>query len=212
MFEKNETRAPQGRRTGVDPVFLVSWPGGSWQATAVYAAVIFATYLAAFWLALVFWTARDIRQRSASPATQLAAPLLVLLFFLPGHWLYLVMRPRYTREQQYVRALEEEALRLDLDQQISCPACSRHVREDFLVCPACRTQLKQACSKCRKPLANAWVACPYCGLDRSAEPAPQVAAGGTEETPAQPVEGPPVPVVMTAVAANASDNSQQAAS
>ena len=203
-------------------MFLVSWPGGSWQTTAVYVAVIFATYVAAFWLTLVFWTARDIRQRSSSPAAQIGAPLIVLFGFLPGHWLYLIMRPRYTRAQLYARALEEEALRLELDRQVSCPSCSRTVRDDYLVCPACKAQLKQACANCSKPLANAWVACPYCATERNpASRTPEVIAGRALPDiqaeplpqPAEPAAQPqPVPVVMTAVAAAAaSDNNQAAA-
>lgn len=147
-------------------MFLVGWPGGSWQTTALWVGFLVGTYIAAFWLTLVFWTARDIRQRSSSTAVQVAAPLLVLMTFLPGLWLYLVMRPRYTRAQLYSRTLEEEALRLELDRDVACPSCSRPIREDYLVCPACREQLKSACTSCSKPLANAWVACPYCCAER----------------------------------------------
>jgi hypothetical protein len=96
--------------------------------------------------------------------------LLVLVTFLPGLWIYLVMRPRYTRAQLYARMLEEEALRLELDRDVACPSCSRPIREDFLVCPACRAQLKSACTSCSKPLANAWVACPYCCAERPPGP------------------------------------------
>lgn len=148
-------------------MFLIGWPGGSWQASAWLAALLFGAYVAAFWLTLVFWTARDIRQRSDSPAAHLAAPLLVLLGFLPGLCLYLVVRPRSTRAQLYTRLLEEEALRLELDRQVACPACSRPIRDDYLVCPACKAELKSACTSCSKPLANAWVVCPYCGVERA---------------------------------------------
>ncbi|MCZ2108097.1 MAG: hypothetical protein LC118_00750, partial [Dehalococcoidia bacterium] len=75
---------------------LVSWPGGEWQATAKMAGAILAIYLAAIWITLVFWTYRDIRQRSRDPILQTVSVLLVLLFFLPGHWIYLILRPRYT--------------------------------------------------------------------------------------------------------------------
>ncbi len=147
-------------------MFLIGWPGGSWQATAVIVAIVLGTYIAAFWLALVFWTARDIRQRTSSIAAQIAAPLLVLFLFLPGLWLYIVLRPRYTQAQLYARMLEEEALRLELDRQVGCPACGRSVKDDYLVCPACMTTLKEPCARCSKPLANAWVICPYCGTER----------------------------------------------
>lgn len=145
---------------------LVSWPGGDWEATAKMAAVIFGLYLAAIWITLVFWTYRDIRQRSRDPILQTASVLLVLLFFLPGHWIYLILRPRYTLTELYERSLEEEALLQELEDQKACPTCKRRVLDDFLICPSCRTQLKEPCRSCQKPLSYAWVACPFCGLEK----------------------------------------------
>ncbi|HEY8491905.1 MAG TPA: zinc ribbon domain-containing protein, partial [Dehalococcoidia bacterium] len=40
------------------------------------------------------------------------------------------------------------------------------VQDDFIVCPSCRTQLKEACVNCGRPLNYVWVACPYCATDR----------------------------------------------
>ncbi|MGE5595158.1 MAG: double zinc ribbon domain-containing protein [Hyphomicrobiales bacterium] len=175
-------------------VFLMSWPGGSWEATAWYVAFIIGSYVLALWLTLVYWTARDIRHRSSSPAVQAAATLLVLCFFLPGQLLYIVMRPRYTRAERYAMALEEEALRMELDRDVACPKCSRSIREDYLVCPACKTELKQPCVNCTKPLANAWVVCPYCGTERAGQPAALPA--GREEPRVQPLPVPATPTVL----------------
>ena len=54
----------------------VPWPGGSWEATVKYIVAILLIYLAALWLTLVFWTYRDIRQRSRDPFVQSCAVLL----------------------------------------------------------------------------------------------------------------------------------------
>lgn len=143
-----------------------SWPGGSWEATARYVVAVLAIYLAAIWVALVFWTYRDIRQRTRDPILQTVAVLLVLIFFLPGHWVYLIVRPRHTLTELYERSLEEEALLQELEDQKACPTCKRRVLEDYLICPSCRTQLKEPCRQCSKPLSYAWVACPYCGLEK----------------------------------------------
>lgn len=143
-----------------------SWPGGSWEATVKYVVAITALYLAAIWLTLVFWTYRDIRQRTRDPILQTVAVLLVLVFFLPGHWIYLIVRPRYTLAEMYERSLEEEALLQDLEDQKACPTCKRRVLDDYLICPSCRTQLKESCRSCSKPLSYAWVACPFCGLEK----------------------------------------------
>ncbi len=156
-------------------MFLVSWPGGDWQATVKYVVVILAIYLAILWVTLVFWAYRDIRQRSRDPVIQAAAVLLVLLFFLPGHWVYLILRPRYTLTELYERSLEEEALLQDLEDQKACPTCKRRVLDDYLICPSCRTQLKEPCRNCGKPLSYAWVSCPYCAVDKPAREMPRPA-------------------------------------
>ncbi|MCC6421768.1 MAG: zinc ribbon domain-containing protein [Gemmataceae bacterium] len=178
-------------------MFFLSWPGGSWEATVRYAVAVVAVYLAAIWLTLVFWTYRDIRQRSRDPIVQMMAVLLVLFFFLPGHWIYLILRPRYTLTELYERSLEEEALLQELEDQKGCPTCKRRVQDDFLMCPSCRTQLKEPCRSCSKPLSYAWVACPFCGLEkapRETQPrhAGRPAPSGATRVPPQrrPISGP----------------------
>ena len=168
-------------------MFLVSWPGGDWETTVKYVVVVLAIYLAVLWVTLVFWAYRDIRQRSRDPVIQAAAVLLILLFFLPGHWVYLILRPRYTLTELYERSLEEESLLQDLEDQKSCPTCKRRVLDDFLICPSCRTQLKEPCRNCGKPLSYAWVSCPYCGVDKPAREGPRPArAPGVRPTPQSP--------------------------
>ena len=147
-------------------MFLVPVLGDNWQTTVKFVVAIAIIYLAAIWLTLIFWTYRDIRQRSRDPILQTVAVLLVLVFFLPGHWIYLIVRPRNTLTELYERSLEEEALLQELEDQKSCPTCKRRVHDDFLICPSCRTQLKEPCRSCAKPLSYAWVACPFCGLEK----------------------------------------------
>jgi len=180
-------------------MFLASWPGGSWEATLRYGIVFTAIFLSAFWVAVVFWTYRDIRQRTRDPILQTAAVLLVLIFNFPGHWIYLIVRPRYTLTELYERSLEEEALLQELEDQKACPTCKRRVKDEYLVCPSCRTQLKEACRQCSKPLSYAWVACPYCGLEKppregvGPRPVRVPGAGGGAPSPRpRPVAPPPV--------------------
>ncbi len=148
-------------------MFLVEWPGGSWEATAKGVALVIGVYLAALWLTLIFWTVRDIRQRTRDPIAQTIAVLLVTVFFVFGLWIYMILRPRYTLVEVYERSLEEEALLQDLEDQKACPTCKRRVSDEFLVCPSCRTQLKEPCRSCAKPLSYAWIACPFCGLEKA---------------------------------------------
>jgi RNA polymerase subunit RPABC4/transcription elongation factor Spt4 len=188
----------------------ISWPGGSWETTFQYAAFILGTYAAALWVTIIYWTFRDIRQRTRDSILQAFSVLLVVCLFLPGLWIYLILRPRYTLSELYERSLEEEALLQELEDQKACPTCRRRVKDDFLVCPSCRTQLKELCRSCSRPLSYAWNACPYCGLEKMPRtayqqrprpveraaghrPTPVAAAatGTTSPAPARPAPRPP---------------------
>lgn len=177
-------------------MFLISWPGGDWEATLKIVIAVAAIYLAVIWLTLIFWTYRDIRQRTRDPILQTVAVLLVLVFFLPGHWVYLIVRPRYTLSELYERSLEEEALLQELEDQKACPTCKRRVHDDFLICPSCRTQLKEPCRSCAKPLSYAWVACPFCGLEKppregfGPRPARAMSRPAPASRPQQPPQAP----------------------
>jgi hypothetical protein len=148
-------------------MFLVEWPGGSWEATLQYVLLILGTYAAALWITLIYWTFRDIRQRTRDGILQAFSVILVTALFLPGLWIYLILRPRHTLTELYERSLEEEALLQELEDQKACPTCRRRVKDDYLVCPSCRTQLKELCRSCSKPLSYAWNACPFCGLEKT---------------------------------------------
>lgn len=154
-------------------MFIVSWPGGSWETTLLWVGMALGAYVLTFWLALVFWTARDIRQRSGNIAAQAGAVLLVAGGFLPGHWLYLVLRPRTTRNQRYAHTLEAAALEEVLGEGEFCVGCGYPVKDEYLVCPSCRLELKSLCVSCTRPVDERWLACPYCmhGLREEAKPA-----------------------------------------
>lgn len=149
----------------------------SWLTMAEVVGKGIALYVALVWAATAYWALRDIRRRSNDPFVQAAATALVTLAFLPGLWLYLILRPRVTLEERYERQLEAEAVLSELAERQSCPTCVRPVKDDYLVCPACRTRLKEPCDACGRALNRAWLACPGCGA-ATAAPAhrPAVAA------------------------------------
>lgn len=120
-------------------------------------------FLAALWVSLIVWTYRDVRARARDPLVRVLAVLVVALLNLPGVLVYLILRPRYTMEEEYQRTLEEEALLQALEDLSLCPGCERRVREDWLVCPHCQTKLKKACHQCGKLMELPWNICPYCG-------------------------------------------------
>lgn len=119
-------------------------------------------YTVALWFALVLWTFRDIESRSRSVVSQVFSTLVVVLFFLPGVLIYLILRPKQTLDEAFARSLEEEYLLQDLEDLSLCPTCSRPVRDEFVVCPTCYTELRQACPVCSKLVDLSWAICPYC--------------------------------------------------
>ena len=141
--------------------------GDSWQNAAALAATLGGAYLLVFWISIVAWTYRDIRDRSRDVAFQVVAVLLVLVFNVLGLVIYLILRPRETLAEAYARSLEEEALLQELEEQGICPSCKRYITGEFVICPYCRTQLKEPCIKCGRPLSFNWLACPYCASSRS---------------------------------------------
>lgn len=144
----------------------LSWPGGSWQSTVQIVAAVVLTYVVVLWVAALVWVFRDIRDRSRDPFYHAVAVFMVLVFNLPGLWLYLILRPKLTLADAYERTLEEEALLQELEDQKGCPNCHRRVLDDYIVCPSCTTQLKEPCPQCARPLSYSWVACPYCATQR----------------------------------------------
>lgn len=120
-------------------------------------------FLVALWIALVFWTWRDIRNRHRDRLVHILAVGLVALLSLPGILVYLVLRPQRTLEDEYERTLEEEALLQAIEDQSLCPGCERRVQADWIVCPNCQTKLKKTCFHCSRLMELPWNICPYCG-------------------------------------------------
>lgn len=128
----------------------------------LFAAGFSAAFLAALWLALIFWAARDIRKRSRDRFMRVLAVIVVALLFLPGVLVYLILRPQRTLEEEYQCSLEEEALLQTIEDTSLCPGCSRRVQSDWIACPTCHLSLKKTCINCGKVIDLPWNLCPYC--------------------------------------------------
>jgi hypothetical protein len=171
-------------------MLLAIWDDGVWQDAVTIVAIVLFAYLAVMWVAALVWTYRDIASRTRDPLTQTVSVLTVLVFNLPGMFLYLILRPKDTIADRYDRQLEAEALLHEIQEQATCPSCRRRVQDEFVACPYCRSTLRTPCESCEKPLLARWVVCPYCGKDRGlhavAPARPQgVPSGGgpTEDAP-----------------------------
>ena len=117
-------------------------PDGLLTAIQLLLALLGA-YVAAFWFCLVVWTFRDIQKRSHDVLVQVLATILVMLFNIPGLILYTILRPSETLAEAHARSLEEESLIQEIEDRQACPTCKRRVQSDYLLCPGCRTQLRQ---------------------------------------------------------------------
>jgi RNA polymerase subunit RPABC4/transcription elongation factor Spt4 len=146
----------------------------------LYFSAAFGAFLVALWISLVFWTWRDIRARSHDRLLRVLAPLVVLVLSLPGVIVYLILRPPRTLEEEYQRALEEEALLAGVETSANCPGCGRRTAPDWQICPHCHTRLRKSCTRCGRLLELPWNLCPYCGTPSQIgqpEAAPQPGAG-----------------------------------
>lgn len=119
-------------------------------------------YTLALWFALIVWAFRDIESRSRSVVAQIFSTLLVVLFFVPGALIYLLLRPRETLDEAFGRALEEEYLLQDLEDLNLCTTCHHPVRDDFVVCPHCYTELRRTCPSCERLIDVNWAICAFC--------------------------------------------------
>lgn len=122
-----------------------------------------ATYFVLLSLSLVVWTWNDISARSRDIFARLLAPLMVLVFNLPGLLLYSILRPHETLAEAYERELEAEALLQDMEERDVCPKCGYPTQPDFMICPLCQTEIRSACLSCGRLLQLNWKTCPYCG-------------------------------------------------
>lgn len=151
----------------------------------------FGAFLFAFWIAMGIWTFHDIRQRTRDWLVIILAVVLVLVFPLIGLLLYLMIRPKATLADVYDRALEEEALLRELEQTQACSNCGVPVKDAWVYCPNCHSQLQHNCPNCGSLVRNDWEICVFCGTVQ------QRAAQRRMEPVAQPLLQPAPPPAAT---------------
>lgn len=135
--------------------------------TAFTIAIVYAVMvLAAFWLAMIIWTYRDMRARSRDGMAQILVVLMVAVLTLPGLLIYMFLRPRETLSEAYERSLEEEALLQEIEEKPTCPGCGQRVQANWQACPYCHTRLKKPCIACRSLIELSWNLCPYCATSQ----------------------------------------------
>ena len=129
---------------------------------------VLGAFLFAFWIAMGIWTFNDIRSRTRDWLAILLACLLVLIFPIVGLVLYSMIRPKETLAEIYDRALEEEALLRELEETMACYSCGVPVKDEWVYCPNCHSQLQHACLNCSKLVRQDWDICVNCGTMQQA--------------------------------------------
>ena len=163
----------------------------SWESIVTVVVVILIAYAVVLSIGAIYWTYRDVRGRTRDGWAQAVSVLLVAIFNMPGLMLYLILRPHETLNEAYERRLEAEVLMREMpDARPACPGCQRSISEEFIVCPQCRTKLRQPCASCGRPLDLNWTACPYCATPSAhVEPA-SPASSAAQDGPPPPAEEP----------------------
>lgn len=116
-----------------------------------------------FWLGLAYWMYRDARRRVTDPLLTGSAALLGVAVPYLGAVIYLLVRPPETLAEAHARELEVLALSQRINRRDDhCPVCRAETEPNYLVCPVCTTQLRQACRGCEQALDPLWQVCPYC--------------------------------------------------
>ena len=157
---------------------------------------ILIAFVVVFWLSLIIWTFRDIRSRTQDLILQIAATVLVAVFFVGGLFIYMILRPRQTLAEIYERQLEEESLLAEMTERQTCSNCHARIEPDFQICPSCGQKLKRSCPKCERLLELRWAYCPYCatnlagGLPMQGMPGMQGMAG-MPPMQGMPIQGSP---------------------
>jgi len=167
---------------------------GDWANLIRVAAAVAGAYWAILSLSAIVWTYRDVRDRSRDATSQVVAVFLVVVFNIPGLFLYMILRPPLTMAEAYERNLETEAILHEVGEMRACPSCKGRVEPEFLFCPHCAASLREPCNACGKPLSMSWQACPFCGKRRSTRAAlsPSLEpASSRETTPTLSVTPPP---------------------
>lgn len=127
---------------------------------------VLGAFIFAFWAAIGIWTFNDIRMRTRDWLAILLSVVLVLVFPIVGWLLYLMIRPKQTLADQFDRALEEEALLREIEETLACTTCGIPVKDEWVYCPNCHTQLQHSCPNCGHLVRSEWEICVLCGVNQ----------------------------------------------
>ena len=115
----------------------------------------------------IVWISRDARLRGEAPMKWM------IIGLIPGAGIiaYLLLRPPMLAMDRDEQELEVALKQRELMRYGECVQCGYPVKDDYILCPNCQTQLRNMCPGCGKPMEPSWPVCPYCTTPIAGQPA-----------------------------------------
>lgn len=127
---------------------------------------VFGIGFGIFWLVVIGWAWNDAVNRYKSKGVAILIVILLLVFNIFGLFIYLIVRPRFTTEEEYWDGLERRFLKYEAQGLGDCPNCGAEVQPSYIHCPECGKKLRVKCKSCDMYLERSWKVCPFCGERR----------------------------------------------
>ncbi len=129
-----------------------------WTPQMQMVFTIIALLIICLYALSIVWISRDARLRGIAPMKWM------IIGLVPGAGIiaYLLLRPPMLAMDRDEQELEVALKQRELMKYGECAQCGYPVKEDYVLCPNCQTQLRNLCSNCNKPLEPSWPVCPYC--------------------------------------------------
>ncbi|MEA3356911.1 MAG: zinc ribbon domain-containing protein [Patescibacteria group bacterium] len=121
-----------------------------------------------FWLVVIGWVWTDASERFDSYFRVILSVVFVVVFNVFGLLIYLIVRPRMTREDIYWSDLERRFLKYEAAGLEDCPKCGYETQPSYINCPNCGYGLRVMCKACDVYLEPGWKYCPFCGARQKA--------------------------------------------
>ena len=149
-----------------------------WTPQMQMAFTIIILLIVCLYALSIVWISRDARLRGEAPMKWM------IIGLVPGAGIiaYLLLRPPMLAMDRDEQELEVALKQRELMRYGECVKCGYPVKDDYILCPNCQTQLRNMCPGCGKPMEPSWPVCPYCTTP-IAGAAPAVAEATTVAKP-----------------------------
>lgn len=123
---------------------------------AVFTLVV--VLLVILYVLSIIWVIRDAYLRGVTWYIW----AIVALVPIVGVVAYILLRPPLLRIDRDEQELEIALKQRQLMMYGECATCGYPVDANYVICPNCKTQLKNLCTHCEHALEPSWSVCPYC--------------------------------------------------